>query len=68
MIDTKQLGLTGALYDPKSFLGTVGYSGEIDLTMVNGEVVVEKGRLVKIDEEKATAEANASVHKLLMKN
>lgn len=68
MIDTKQLGLTGALYDPKSFLGTVGYSGEIDITMVNGEVVVEKGRLVKIDEEKATAEANESVHKLLMKN
>ena len=33
--------------------------------MINGEVVVEKGRLVKIDEEKITEKVFLSAEKLL---
>ncbi len=65
MIQKSQLGLAGALEDPKSFLGTVGYTGEVDISMINGEVVVEKGRLVKIDEEKITEKVFLSAEKLL---
>lgn len=64
-IDKKQLGLIGALEDPKSYLGTVGYSGEVEMTMVNGEVVVREGRLVHIDEESFIEKANPIASKIL---
>ena len=38
-------------------LGTVGFKGPVDATVVNGRVVVKDGRLTGIDEEKAVREA-----------
>ena len=38
-------------------LGTVGFKGPVDYTVVNGKVVVREGRLTGIDEEQAVREA-----------
>lgn len=59
LVDSRRLELTGALYDPKSVLATVGLRGAVDYTVVNGRVTVERGRLVTIDEERVAREANA---------
>ena len=58
LVSSDRLELVGALFDPKSVLGTVGLKGAVDYTIVNGEVVVEHGRLSRVDEEKLVAEAN----------
>ena len=57
MVDSRRLELTGACYDPKSVLATVGVRGPVNVTVVNGEVVVENGRLVTVDEEKIAEQA-----------
>ena len=58
MVDSRRLELTGAYYDPKSVLATVGVRGPVNVTVVNGEVVVENGRLVTVDEEKIAEQAD----------
>ena len=67
MIDTNRLELVGAQFDPKSVLGTIGLKSPVDYTIVNGKIVVKNGKLVNIDEEKITKDANQSVKKLLNK-
>ena len=52
MINLNRLELVGADLDPKALLGTVGFKGAVDYTIVNGLVVVRDGVLVNIDEEK----------------
>ena len=59
MIRRDRLELVGADLDVKSMLGTVGFKGPGDATVVNGRVVVKDGRLTGIDEEKAVREARA---------
>jgi cytosine/adenosine deaminase-related metal-dependent hydrolase len=65
MIDTNRLKFVGTQYDPKSLLGTVGVTGEVDYTIVNGRVVVKDGELLGIDEEAVTRKANLEVEKLI---
>lgn len=65
MIDTNRLELIGTLLDPKSMLSTLGYKGAVDYTIVNGQIVVKDGKLVSIDEEKVSREANHSVQSFL---
>ena len=65
MINTNRLSFVGTQYDPKSLLGTVGVTGEVDYTVVNGKIVVKDGKLVGIDEEKVTVKANEEVEKLI---
>ncbi len=65
MIDTRRLEMVGADLDPKSLLGTVGWKGPVDYTVVNGKVTVRHGKLVNIDEEKAASEAGALVREYL---
>ncbi len=50
MVDRRRLELVGATYDPKNVFGTVGLRAPVDYTVVNGQVTVENGNLVKIDE------------------
>lgn len=57
LIDSRRLELTGALFDPKNVLGTVGFRQPVDYTMVNGLFTVRKGRLCSIDEQKLADEA-----------
>ena len=64
-IDTRRLELVGADLDPKSLLGTVGWKGPVDYTVVNGKVTVRHGKLVNLDEEKVAREAAALVRDYL---
>lgn len=52
LIRQNRLELVGADLDVKSMLGTVGFKGAVDYTVVNGKIVVKNGELVGIDEEK----------------
>ncbi|MBN1037612.1 8-oxoguanine deaminase [Clostridium botulinum] len=67
MINSKRLEFVGTQFDPKSILGTVGIKGNVDYTIVSGELVVKEGKLINIDEEKITYEANKSVERLISK-
>ncbi len=50
LIDTRRLELTGACYDPRSVLATVGVRGPVDYTVVHGKICVKEGHLTGIDE------------------
>lgn len=65
MIRRDRLELVGADLDVKSMLGTVGFKGPVDCTVVNGRVVVKDGRLTGVDEEKAVREARTRVQAYL---
>ena len=65
LVDARRIELTGALYDPKSVLATVGLRGAVDAAVVNGRVAVEHGRLTAIDEERLSYEANEVCKKYL---
>ena len=65
LIRRDRLELVGADLDVKSMLGTVGFKGPVDATVVNGRVVVKDGRLTGVDEEKAVREARACVQNYL---
>lgn len=51
MIDTNVLELTGALHDPKNMLASVGITGPVWMTMINGKVVYANGHLTGVDEQ-----------------
>ena len=65
LIRRDRLELVGADLDVKSMLGTVGFKGPVDATVVNGRVVVREGRLTGVDEEKEVREARTSVQAYL---
>ena len=65
LIRRDRLELVGADLDVKSMLGTVGFKGPVDATVVNGKVVAKDGRLTGVDEEKAVREARACVQAYL---
>lgn len=59
LIDLNRTELIGAQFDVASMLCTVGFKGSVDYTVVNGKIVVDKGQLVGIDEDKTVEKANA---------
>jgi len=65
LINTKRLGLAGGLSDSVSTLVTSGDSQIVDITIVNGKIVVCDGRLVNIDEDKVAEKANKISHKMI---
>lgn len=65
MIRRNRLELVGADLDVKSMLGTVGFKGTVDYTIVNGKIVVKEGQLTGIDEEKAIYNCRQEVNKYL---
>lgn len=58
MIDLDRLSLVGAQLDPMSLLGTVGFKGNVDYTVVNGVAMVQRGELTTVDEAETVAQAN----------
>lgn len=52
MMDWNQLQYSGGKNDPVACVIMSGESKLVDTVLVNGEVVVQKGKLVKVDEEK----------------
>lgn len=67
MIDMRRLEMVGANFDSKSLFVTIGWKGSVDYTIVNGKVVVEKGKIVTIDEEKIYRLADETENKYLSK-
>ena len=67
MIDMRRLEMVGANFDAKSLFGTIGWKGSVDYTIVNGKVVVEKGKLISVDEEKMYKLADETENKYLSK-
>ncbi len=65
LIDANRLELTGAIFDPKSVLGTVGVKGRVDYTVVNGKVTVKNSQIVGIDEEKLVIDSNRELRRYL---
>ncbi|MDA0035873.1 8-oxoguanine deaminase [Brachyspira hyodysenteriae] len=68
MIDMRKLEMVGANFDPKSLFGTIGWKNTVDYTVVNGKVVVEKGKIITIDEEKIYKLADDTENKYLSKS
>lgn len=65
LIDLNRLSLVGAQFEPMSLLGTVGFKGAVDYTIVNGIPVVQNGELTTIDEAGIIHEASRVVHRYL---
>ena len=63
--DVHTLDYAGSLADPLAALLFAGISHRADYTIVNGEVVVDHGRLVGIDEEELARDANAAAARLM---
>ncbi|HOZ73475.1 MAG TPA: 8-oxoguanine deaminase [Spirochaetales bacterium] len=58
LFDVMRLEYAGALSDPAAALLFSGYNHGVDHLVVNGEMVVENGRLVGVDEDRIRNEAN----------
>ena len=65
LIDTRRLGLAGGLSDAVSALVTTGDSQIVDMTIVNGKIVVSDGRLTSIDEAELIKQANRISHEMI---
>lgn len=58
LIDLNQLPYAGALHDPLGAIVLAGANHVVDTTIINGEVVVRNGRLVKVDQDEIVKNAN----------
>ncbi len=67
MMNVDGLQYTAMLHDPKNLLARGGITGIADLTMVNGKVVVQDGKLVGIDESKLQQEGEKVCNLVLRK-
>jgi cytosine/adenosine deaminase-related metal-dependent hydrolase len=61
LVNLNRIDMIGAQFDPMSVLCTVGLKGSVDYTVVNGDIVVKEGRLVRVDEENLVRKANEAV-------
>ncbi len=67
LFDLSKLEYAGALSDPPAALLFSGYNHGVDYLIVNGSIVVSRGKLVNIDEEALAEAANKAARKLLSK-
>ncbi|MCX7019162.1 MAG: 8-oxoguanine deaminase [bacterium] len=65
LIGTEKIGFAGALHDPVGALLFAGDSHIVDYTIVNGEVVVENGRLCRAREQEITRRVNQAAAEML---
>ncbi len=65
LIDKRRLDIVGAAYSPKTMLASVGLSGSVDYTIVNGQVTVEQGRLKNMDETELFEQSHQKIKEYL---
>lgn len=65
LVDSRRLELVGAEYSPADALATIGLRGAVDLTVVNGKIVVKNGYLNTVQEGRIAEEARAACRKYL---
>lgn len=64
-VDTRKIEFVGTRHDPESLIAKVGISGNVDLTMINGQIAWRNGEFPGLDEQKLAAEANAHVSRVV---
>ncbi len=64
-LDMSRLGYAGAFSDPVAAVVYAGLDHRVDYTIVNGEIAVERGKLVNGDEEEIGATANEASVRML---
>lgn len=67
LINVDRIGFAGALHDPIAAVLFAGDSHIVDYTIVNGEVVVENGKLVRVPEETIVRQGNEAARHLVEK-
>lgn len=65
LIDLEQLGFAGALHDPVAAPVFAGDSHIVAYSIVNGEIVVERGKLARISEEELVRRANEAAAEMV---
>ncbi|MBM7622494.1 8-oxoguanine deaminase [Sporohalobacter salinus] len=65
MVNKNRLGFAGGLSDSVSALVNTGDTQVVDLTIVNGEIVVRDGELVTVDEREIIKQANLISQKMM---
>lgn len=68
LYNIRSMEYAGALSDPAAAIVFSGYNHGTDYTIVNGRVVVEKGRLTGFDEEKIADRACALSEKMIRRH
>jgi cytosine/adenosine deaminase-related metal-dependent hydrolase len=65
LIDLKKIGFAGAMHDPVTAPVFAGDSHIVDTTIVNGQVVVRRGKLVRVREEEIITKANEAAAEMV---
>ena len=65
LYDMSRLDYAGALHDPLAALVLCGESHVVDTTIVNGEVLVREGNLMRVDKTEIVTGANRVASRLL---
>lgn len=63
-LDINRLELVGALHDIKNLIPRLGYTNEVDFTIVNGEVVFRDGELTRVNEAELKQQADKSQQRI----
>ena len=58
LVDLRRIGYAGGLHDPLASLVFAGDSAIVDMTIINGEIVVENGKLCRASEASLVDDAN----------
>jgi cytosine/adenosine deaminase-related metal-dependent hydrolase len=67
LIDLQRIGFAGALHDPVAAPVFCGDSHIVDVSVVNGRVVVEGGKLVSVNEREIVDRMNAAAGEMMRK-
>lgn len=63
-IDFNHLQYVGCLHDPANIIPRIGYTEQVDFTMVNGKMVFRNGELLLVDEKELKQKADASQQRI----
>ena len=64
-IDTRKLDYVGMRHDPISLIPKAGIGTAVDMTMINGSIVWQKGSFPGLDETRLFAQAEAQLNRIL---
>ena len=65
LLDISGLEMVGTSHDPQNLIGRVGATDHVWMTMINGRVVFENGRLAGVDETALAEQGNRLCRALL---